>query len=134
MASSSEEPNPSATSSAVEEGAAAHPTQISSSQQEICAHCSKTPGESLSSPFRQCSKCHSIPYCSKDCQKAHFKTHKKVCASLAQEYTKTHEPKMASRAPARGGERDRGLQKWQVRIRATISKVVCDADSIQFDT
>ncbi|KAF2823734.1 hypothetical protein CC86DRAFT_327621 [Ophiobolus disseminans] len=74
-----------------------------------CAHCSKSP-ESL----KQCNKCHSVAYCNKDCQKAHFKTHKKECASLAQEYVKAHEPKMASRSTAstKGG-RDRGLQKWQ---------------------
>ena len=94
-------------------------TSSSSSQQqqqqqqqpETCAQCTKSDTEK---PLKQCLKCHSVAYCSKECQKAHFKSHKKVCASLAQEYTKTHEPKMASRAPARGGERDRGLQKWQV--------------------
>lgn len=37
-----------------------------------------------------------------------------MCASLAQEYAKEHEPKMASKAPARSGGRERGLQKWQV--------------------
>jgi hypothetical protein len=56
-----------------------------------------------------------VSYCNKDCQKAHFKTHKKVCASLAQEYVKEHEPKMASRSTAStAAQRDRGLQKWQV--------------------
>ncbi|KAF1848833.1 uncharacterized protein K460DRAFT_404099 [Cucurbitaria berberidis CBS 394.84] len=96
------------------------PTASSSSQQrpeeETCAHCAKPdqpPSSSTGKPLKPCLKCHSVSYCSKDCQKAHFKTHKKVCAGLAQEYNKTHEPKMASRAPARSGERERGLQKWQ---------------------
>jgi hypothetical protein len=78
-----------------------------------CAQCSKTAETAL---LKQCLKCHSVWYCGKDCQKAHFKTHKKVCAGLAQEYSKANEPKMASRAPARGGDRDRGLQKWQVSL------------------
>ncbi|KAF1941118.1 hypothetical protein EJ02DRAFT_378394 [Clathrospora elynae] len=75
-----------------------------------CAQCNKSP-ESL----KDCLKCHGVAYCNKDCQKAHFKAHKKVCASLAQEYAKTHEPKMATRggASARGEGRERGLQKWQ---------------------
>jgi hypothetical protein len=38
-----------------------------------------------------------------------------VCAGLAQEYVKEHEPKMASRGgPTKAGGRERGLQKWQV--------------------
>ncbi|OAL45647.1 hypothetical protein IQ07DRAFT_684042 [Pyrenochaeta sp. DS3sAY3a] len=77
-------------------------------QQQSCAHCQKSPDQ-----LKQCLKCHSAAYCNKDCQKAGFKTHKKVCASLAQEYAKQHEPKMASKAPARSGGRERGLQKWQ---------------------
>ncbi|KAF2031378.1 hypothetical protein EK21DRAFT_110980 [Setomelanomma holmii] len=80
-----------------------------SQQTPVCARCSKS-SESL----KQCLKCHSVSYCDKDCQKAHFKTHKKVCASLAQEYVKANEPKMASRSTASArGARDRGLQKWQ---------------------
>ncbi|KAH8724810.1 hypothetical protein GQ44DRAFT_708298 [Phaeosphaeriaceae sp. PMI808] len=78
-------------------------------QAPTCAQCRKSPDS-----LKQCLKCHSVSYCNKDCQKAHFKTHKKVCASLAQEYVKSHEPKMASSSStARGGARERGLQKWQ---------------------
>lgn len=85
-----------------------------------CAQCGKSP-ESL----KQCLKCHSVSYCNKDCQKANFKVHKKVCASLAQEYTKAHEPKMASRSTASTkGARDRGLQKWQVSLKHMCPKLL----------
>ena len=30
----------------------------------------------------RCSKCESTPYCSRDCQKQHWKQHKKICAFL----------------------------------------------------
>ncbi|KAF1915380.1 hypothetical protein BDU57DRAFT_433192, partial [Ampelomyces quisqualis] len=64
---------------------------------------------------KQCLKCHSATYCSRECQKAHFKAHKKVCAALAQQYVQANEPKMASRSSGggKGGARERGLQKWQ---------------------
>lgn len=55
-----------------------------------------------------------MSYCNRDCQKAHFKTHKKECAGLAQEYVKTHEPKMASRAPPRETGKGKGIGKWEV--------------------
>ncbi|KAH9875603.1 hypothetical protein IAQ61_003067 [Plenodomus lingam] len=74
-----------------------------------CAQCNHPPPTP-----KPCLKCHSATYCNKACQKAHFKTHKKVCAALAQEYTRTHEPKMASKAAPKNEARDRGLQKWQV--------------------
>ncbi|KAH3953391.1 MYND-type zinc finger protein samB [Parastagonospora nodorum] len=82
----------------------------STSPTSQCAQCAKSPDT-----LKQCLKCHSVAYCGKDCQKAHFKMHKKVCASLAQEYVKANEPKMASRstAGAKAGGRERGLQKWQ---------------------
>ncbi|KAF1828288.1 hypothetical protein BDW02DRAFT_467795, partial [Decorospora gaudefroyi] len=75
-----------------------------------CAQCGQTP-----SVPKTCNKCHSAAYCNKDCQKNHFRQHKKVCASLAQEYVKLHEPKMATRGGG-GSSREgpqRGLQKWQ---------------------
>ncbi|CAA9962656.1 hypothetical protein P3342_002375 [Pyrenophora teres f. teres] len=83
---------------------------ISSSSTPVCAQCGKSPDS-----LKQCIKCHSVNYCNKDCQKSHFKTHKKACPILAQEYVKLHEPKMASRSSgvAKGEGRERGLQKWQ---------------------
>ncbi|EUC44030.1 hypothetical protein COCMIDRAFT_38076 [Bipolaris oryzae ATCC 44560] len=87
----------------------------SASHQVAAAACGQC-GKSADS-LKQCIKCHSVAYCNKDCQKAHFKAHKKACPILAQEYVKRHEPKMASRSSgaAKGGARERGLQKWQAR-------------------
>lgn len=76
---------------------------------ESCAQCAATP-ESL----KQCIKCHSVSYCNRDCQKAHFKTHKKECAALAQAYVQEHAPKMASRAPPRESGKGKGIGKWEV--------------------
>mmetsp|Transcript_591 Transcript_591/g.756 ORF Transcript_591/g.756 Transcript_591/m.756 type:complete len:256 (+) Transcript_591:2052-2819(+) len=41
-----------------------------------CGKVEKSKGE-----LRQCSGCHSAFYCSRDCQKAHWKRHKKECKS-----------------------------------------------------
>jgi hypothetical protein len=82
----------------------------SSAPPQACAQCGKSPDS-----LKQCIKCHSVTYCNKDCQKAHYKAHKKACPMLAQEYVKLHEPKMASKSSASApGGREKGLQKWQV--------------------
>jgi splicing suppressor protein 51 len=49
----------------------------STSSTDICAKCTK-PGSS-ESPLQRCSRCKSTRYCSLECQKAHWKTHKKAC-------------------------------------------------------
>jgi len=82
----------------------------SSAPPQACAQCGKSPDT-----LKQCIKCHSVTYCNKDCQKAHYKAHKKACPMLAQEYVRLHEPKMASKSSSSApGARDKGLQKWQV--------------------
>lgn len=48
-----------------------------------CAQCSKTAADLNGANFSRCSKCRQTLYCNRDCQKAHWKTHKKVCASQA---------------------------------------------------
>lgn len=77
-----------------------------------CSHCSflSTSEEGL----KPCTKCHTAVYCSRDCVKAAWKTHKKTCASEAQIYALTTDAKPASapRVPKREGHRG-GLQKWQ---------------------
>ena len=85
-----------------------------SSEQKTCANCSKpeTSPDPETPTLKPCITCKSVLYCSRDCKKAHQKQHKKVCASLAQEYSKTADIKMASRAPPKESHRG-GLQKWQ---------------------
>ncbi|KAG0345816.1 hypothetical protein BG004_003023 [Podila humilis] len=39
-----------------------------------CANCSKT------GSLKRCAKCRTTQYCSRECQKLHWKAHKKVCA------------------------------------------------------
>ncbi|KAF1967870.1 hypothetical protein BU23DRAFT_282499 [Bimuria novae-zelandiae CBS 107.79] len=91
----------------------ANPSSSSSSTEPSpptpsCASCAATP-----SSLKQCLKCHSVAYCNRECQKAHFKTHKKECAQLAQEWVKEHQPKMASRAPPRESGKGKGIGKWE---------------------
>lgn len=43
-----------------------------------CAQCGKTAAAD-STPLKRCAKCKSTTYCSRDCQKAHWKVHKKTC-------------------------------------------------------
>lgn len=44
---------------------------------EACAQCGK------SEPTKRCQQCQQAAYCGKDCQKQHWKAHKKECAQLA---------------------------------------------------
>ncbi|EPT04495.1 hypothetical protein FOMPIDRAFT_36993, partial [Fomitopsis schrenkii] len=45
---------------------------------ETCSYCMKPVGKAK---VRKCSVCNFVRYCSRDCQKAAWKTHKKVCTS-----------------------------------------------------
>ncbi|QDS76966.1 hypothetical protein FKW77_005488 [Venturia effusa] len=45
--------------------------------------CSSCANEALPSSLKGCAGCKSVAYCNKDCQKAHWKVHKKDCARSA---------------------------------------------------
>ena len=47
-----------------------------------CANCLKTKSD-LGINLKNCAKCQTTNYCSRECQKADWKQHKKVCASNA---------------------------------------------------
>jgi len=51
---------------------------------DACAHCAKTKSESDPGiNLKYCAKCQTTQYCSRECQKADWKKHKKICASNA---------------------------------------------------
>ena len=50
-----------------------------------CRACGATPDE-LGEPLRNCSQCHEAKYCSRQCQRAHWKAeHKYTCGKYAME-------------------------------------------------
>lgn len=48
-----------------------------------CAGCSKTAADLHLDNLKECAKCHTTQYCSRDCQKADWKAHKKICSTNA---------------------------------------------------
>ncbi|KAG9681899.1 hypothetical protein KCU95_g14669, partial [Aureobasidium melanogenum] len=93
----------------------AQPTTSESRQPavKLCAQCKKPEEDPEEKPLKPCTACKSVFYCSRDCTKAHYKVHKKECAKLAQEYSKTavFKPAVRTSAPKEGHKG--GLQKWQ---------------------
>lgn len=53
-----------------------------------CTSCRKTQGH-LPNPLKRCAKCKSQWYCSRECQKSDWKSHKKVCGSTSAESNST---------------------------------------------
>ena len=51
-----------------------------SSKSHYCVKCQKI--EQCGKPFARCSGCQLVRYCSKDCQKQHWKEHKALCMSV----------------------------------------------------
>jgi len=49
----------------------------------LCGHCGRKeePGEK----FKKCGKCENVCYCSRECQKAHWKEHKGICQLVEKE-------------------------------------------------
>ena len=50
-----------------------------SNMSKSCANCNKTAAE-LDIKLKQCGKCHTQPYCSRECQVAHWPVHKALCS------------------------------------------------------
>ncbi|KAJ4366120.1 hypothetical protein N0V83_007755 [Neocucurbitaria cava] len=50
-----------------------------------CANCEKTAAAANLASLKACAKCKTTQYCGRDCQKADWKTHKKICAKNASE-------------------------------------------------
>lgn len=48
-----------------------------------CANCRKSAAAANLSALKACAKCKTTQYCSRDCQKADWKTHKKICSTNA---------------------------------------------------
>lgn len=49
---------------------------------EPCATCADLPGYGAEIKPKWCSRCHEVAYCSVNCQKLHWFTHKKYCPIL----------------------------------------------------
>ena len=56
------------------------------STQKACAKCHKT---STDKPLKRCAKCQNQWYCSRDCQKLDWKSHKAYCSSSQQSNTQS---------------------------------------------
>jgi splicing suppressor protein 51 len=54
-----------------------------------CANCAKTQADP-NITLKRCAKCQTTYYCSRECQKADWKVHKRVCASNAAAATASH--------------------------------------------
>lgn len=65
-----------------------------------CTTCKKEPPQVT---LRNCAKCTTTPYCSRECQKADWKTHKKTCAKQAGEASSASSAR-ANLSPPKGLE------------------------------
>lgn len=74
-------------------------TEVDESQQ--CANCAKA--GTTENGLKRCAKCKTTLYCSRDCQKSDWKTHKKICASnAARNATSSTAPSTAPSSASRG--------------------------------
>jgi hypothetical protein len=73
--SSSSSASPSSSSSTRSSSSSSSSTSSSS---KACAACSKDDAKNM-----QCGRCGNVSYCSTDCQKSHWKTHKPYCKAPA---------------------------------------------------
>ena len=66
-----------------------------------------------SSKLLQCSRCHMVRYCGQECQKRHWKQHKKECALRLEERKK--DAKGAGGAPLTWDARDRRGARYMAK-------------------
>jgi splicing suppressor protein 51 len=65
-----------------------------------CTICNKSPPEVT---LKRCAKCSQTPYCSRDCQKADWKAHKKICGRQANDTSSSSDRSGAAKlSPPRG--------------------------------
>jgi len=55
-------------------------SEATPNEEAQCSKCNKKQSE-LTIPLKRCAKCQTCLYCSRDCQKADWKTHKKSCGT-----------------------------------------------------
>ncbi|KAH7477353.1 hypothetical protein IWW34DRAFT_311704 [Fusarium oxysporum f. sp. albedinis] len=69
-----------------------------------CITCNK---EEPAVQLRRCAKCSTTPYCSRECQKADWKAHKKICGKQADSFANAnvHDPDEMSQSPKKGLEK-----------------------------
>ena len=60
-------------------GIAPYAADKGKADKKSCAGCEKK--EEFRGDFNLCARCKKVAYCGKECQKAHWKTHKQRCAS-----------------------------------------------------
>jgi mitochondrial splicing suppressor protein 51 len=63
-----------------------------------CGSCGKSEGAD-GKPLKRCAKCQTTRYCSRDCQKADFKKHKKECSANAARHASTAQPSASQSNP-----------------------------------
>ena len=79
--------------------------------------CHKT---SLTDTFKLCQRCTAIGYCSRTCQKVHWKAHKEFCSSQAQAKLMLHRTDL----PPQQQKQQQQQQQWET---ATINMTTCQA-------
>jgi hypothetical protein len=61
---------------------------------QFCAACCKAGGTD-SGNLKSCSSCHEVQYCSRECQRKHWKVHKPHCQHRASTKTQTNDRHIA---------------------------------------
>ena len=62
--------------------------KIKTTTNRVCANCSCSDAgrkQTKTKPFKSCERCRVVFYCGRDCQRLHWKAHKKSCCAQAAE-------------------------------------------------